>query len=70
MSDTNLPKAANLDNKDATREELTKIENAVLQALDQISGDQRWISIARTHIQIGFMSAKRGLYEGKRVGDA
>lgn len=66
-----LPQAATLDTsrQDAMRVELSKIEDAVLRSLGQINGDARWLAIARTDIERGFMAAKRALYEGKRVGD-
>jgi hypothetical protein len=69
---TEMPKAATLDTskQDAMRAELSKIEDKVLEAFKQIEGDQRWLAIARTDIQTGFMAAKRALYEGRRVGDA
>jgi hypothetical protein len=65
-----LPK---IQDKDAMREELTKIENAVLAAYSELalgSHDARWLALATTNTQLGFMCAKRALYEGKRVGDA
>ena len=51
------------------RTKLSQMEDEVLRTFDSITGDGRWVSIARTQIQLGFMAAKRGLYEGKRVGD-
>jgi hypothetical protein len=64
-----LPPAAQLADKDAMRAELTKIEDAVLRSFGQINGDARWMALARTHTELGFMCAKRALYQGKRVGD-
>ena len=59
--------------KDDMREELSKIETAVLKAFLEIETapnfSPRWLAIARTHIEEGFMAAKRSLYSGKRVGD-
>jgi hypothetical protein len=79
MADPTMPEAAQFTGhvkQDAMREQLSKIEDNVLDAfasmavgLDRNEG-ARWLSIARTHIQQGFMCAKRALYEGKRVGDA
>lgn len=61
------------DQRDAIREHLSAMEDRVLgtfqDLMDREVVDQRWLSIARTHIEQGFMAAKRGLYEGKRVGD-
>jgi hypothetical protein len=55
--------------KDDQRETLRKMEDELLQILSGMAGDQRWKSIAKTHIEQGFMAWKRALYEGKRVGD-
>lgn len=48
-------------------DEILKTLAVVGEQLDWI--DKRWLAIGRTHIQQGFMAAKRSLYEGKRVGD-
>ena len=71
MAGPTMPQAAPLKTKqDAMFAELSKIEDKVLEAFAEIDGDARWLAIARTHIQEGFMAAKRGLVKGKRVGDA
>jgi hypothetical protein len=60
--------------RDRLRDDWQHLENDVLSSFSLAAGahenvDPRWMSIARTHIQQGFMAAKRALYEGKRVGD-
>jgi hypothetical protein len=57
--------------QDEMRAELSKIEDGVLAFFNQkaIDVDERWRSIAITHLQQAFMAAKRAIYEGKRVGD-
>ena len=68
-----MPKVAQLtpDKREAMRAELTKIENAVLQAFSEVNSydnvDRRWISIGRTDIQRGFMAVKRALDEGDQT---
>lgn len=57
------------EKQDELRMNLSKVEDQVLATLEAAPGDERWKAIARTHIQQGFMAAKRALYEGKRVGD-
>lgn len=73
-----LPPAAKLPDpaaQDAMRAELSRIEDAVLKAFEQVaigadrSEGARWLALARTNTQLGFMCAKRALYEGRRVGD-
>jgi hypothetical protein len=60
--------------QDKIREKLSRMEDEVLKTLASLSQDAqgegaRWIAIGKTHIQEGFMAVKRGVYEGKRVGD-
>lgn len=76
MTEPQMPSAAGLPQPDATKDamraQLSKIEDAVLKSFGEVfenGGDSRWLAIARTHIEQGFMAAKRSLYEGKRVGD-
>lgn len=62
--------------RDTMRQKLSDMENEVLKTIaslaDSATSDPaaRWLSIGKTHIEQGFMAVKRGLYEGKRVGDA
>ena len=48
---------------------LSTHEDDVLATIRAMSGDERWKAIAITQIQLGYMAAKRALYDGKRVGD-
>ena len=60
------------EGQDKMRFLLSRKEDEILGVLTGISGSDetnRWLAIARTHIQQGFMAAKRAVYEGKRVGD-
>jgi hypothetical protein len=61
--------------KDKIRVKLSAMEDEILKTISSLSmeaeGDgARWLAIGKTHIQEGFMALKRGVYEGKRVGDA
>lgn len=66
-----MPGTSEQEIRDKIRTKLSKMEDEILLTLDSFKEgvDQRWVSIARTHIQQGFMAAKRAVYEGKRVGD-
>jgi len=55
--------------KDRIRIMLSTHEDDVIATIRAMSGDERWKSIAITHIELGYMAAKRALYDGKRVGD-
>jgi hypothetical protein len=57
------------ETRDKYRAGLSQHENHMLALLEQTPGDGRWKSIARTHLEQGFMAWKRAVYEGKRVGD-
>ena len=52
---------------------LKQAEESVLRALDVIEGhaplatDRRWMAVARTHIQQGFMAAVRGILQPQRI---
>jgi hypothetical protein len=59
---------------------VTKIKHAeerVLRLIDElvededevISPDTRWLSIARTHFQEGFMAASRAVFQPERIDD-
>lgn len=56
---------------------LTKEEESLIKFLGQLNEytelkgqiDQRWIAIARTHFEEGFMAAKRAVRGGKRTGE-
>lgn len=52
---------------------LTQLEDATLTRLAEITRgipqDQRWTAIARTHIEEGFMAARRAVREGKRTDE-
>ena len=47
------------------------LEERVLRAIDLLSsegiGDGRWLAIARTHIEIGFMALNRAVFQPRRV---
>lgn len=56
----------------AVATELSAREDALLATfnhLQEAGADPRWIAIARTHLQQGFMAAKRACFDGKRVTD-
>lgn len=55
--------------KDDLRNRLLVVENELLDRLEKAEGDARWLALAKTHLEQGFMCWKRGLYEGKRVGE-
>lgn len=46
-------------------------EEALLRRLDEMVGDpaidQRWLSIARTHIEQGFMALNRSIFQPGRI---
>lgn len=48
-----------------------RTEESILRALDQMQGDadfdQRWLAIARTHIEQGFMALNRAIFRPTRV---
>ena len=48
-----------------------QMEEAMLRALDEMQRDpafdNRWISIARTHIEQGFMAWNRAIFRPERV---
>lgn len=58
---------------------LKEVEERVLRHLDELqvlvhtgtdrewTVDPRWLAVARTHIQIGFMSANRAIFQPTRV---
>lgn len=51
---------------------LSSIEDEVLAAFSvarDSGADPRWMAIAITNLQLGFMAAKRACYDGKRVTD-
>lgn len=46
------------------------MEEAILRALDASRGtdlDQRWVAIARTHFEQGFMALNRSVFQPQRV---
>lgn len=48
------------------------IEERVLRQLDRLNAvqgviDPRWLAIARTHIQEGFMAANRAVFQPERI---
>ena len=61
------------DTPDSDRDNLRNIlmieENQLLLRLARTSGDQRWLAIAKTHLEQAFMAWKRAIYGGKRAGD-
>lgn len=48
-----------------------RIEEKVLRQLDLMAGlsdvDKRWLAIARTHIEQGFMAANRAVFKPERL---
>ena len=74
MSEQGRRIATPQERRDNLRTMLSEQEDEILKVFDLLKGDAdgeavRWLAIARTHIQEGFMAAKRSVYEGKRVGD-
>ena len=58
--------------QDKMREKLSAMEDEIIKVIGAIfesGGDSRWVAIGRTNIEQGFMALKRGIYDGKRVGD-
>jgi hypothetical protein len=58
--------------QDEMRQKLSQVEDEVTKIIATIfesGGDSRWIAIGRTQVELGFMALKRGVYDGKRVGD-
>lgn len=57
-------RALNVDEIDAMNQ-LKTLESTVLAKIEQLAtspfNDQRWLNIAKTHIQQGFMAAVRGV---------
>lgn len=49
-----------------------RMEEQVLRLLDMMldnpETDKRWVAIARTQIEQGFMSANRAVFKPKRIG--
>lgn len=48
--------------EDASRTKLTEITR-------NLATDGRWLSIARTHFEEGFMAARRAVRDGKRTDE-
>jgi len=48
--------------EDATRAKLTEITR-------NLATDGRWLAIARTHLDEGFMAARRAVRDGKRTDE-
>jgi hypothetical protein len=48
-----------------------RVEEALLQTMDEMQGDanydQRWLAIARTDIEKGFMALNRAIFKPDRV---
>jgi hypothetical protein len=48
-----------------------RVEEALLQTMDEMQGDanfdQRWLAIARTDIEKGFMALNRAIFRPDRV---
>lgn len=50
-------------------------EEEILRIIDELylwmdpSTDQRWLAIARTHIELGFMAMNRAIFQPKRLTD-
>ena len=46
-----------------------RAEEAVLRILDQLRdvGDPRWLAIARTHLEMGFMAMNRAVFQPARI---
>lgn len=48
-----------------------QLEEAILRVLDDLnrdlSVDKRWLAVARTHIEQGFMAANRAVFQPERV---
>lgn len=48
------------------------LEERLLRIMDGMNGisgiDQRWLSIARTHIEQGFMALNRAIFQPERIG--
>jgi hypothetical protein len=48
-----------------------KLEEQILRLLDQLATDtdtdKRWVSIARTNIELGFMAMNRSIFKPDRV---
>jgi hypothetical protein len=46
------------------------LEEHILRRLDELSTqglDNRWLAIARTHIELGFMALNRGVFQPQRI---
>jgi hypothetical protein len=43
------------------------LEERLLKRLDDASGDPRWIAIARSHIEQGFMAFNRAVFQPARL---
>lgn len=74
MSNQGLPVAGYTDQSNARVELVNankRMEECVLRTLDQLVGDanfdQRWLAIARTNIEQGFMAFNRAIFQPKRV---
>lgn len=63
-----LVAAVEVVNENKRLEELVLCRMDELQALDGI--DRRWLAIARTHIEQGFMAANRAVFKPNRLGMA
>lgn len=46
-----------------------RAEEAVLRILDELRevGDPRWLAIARTHVEMGFMAMNRAVFQPARI---
>lgn len=76
MTNTPLPVAgytSQSDAKVALVNEHKAMEERLLRHLDSLIGpsqyaiDQRWLAIARTHIEQGFMALNRSVFKPQRI---
>lgn len=58
---------SNVDKVNANK----RVEETILRTLDDMKGDhnvdQRWLSVARTHFEEGFMAMNRSIFRPGRV---
>jgi hypothetical protein len=59
------------DDKVQAVNENKQLEETVLKRLDALKADpnidQRWLAIGRTHVEEGFMSINRAIFQPKRL---
>ena len=55
-------------NENKALEELILRQIDTLMAMHDLNPDPRWIALAKTHLEIGFMALNRSVFQPERIG--